>query len=84
MNNQDLRTILINIQDHLSDNDRKRLGFFFSKDNALRPLESLIDPDKISEEQMTYLMKIFDENQCVEAVKLLKGNLFYSIYLSQI
>jgi len=87
MNNHDLRAILIKIQDQLSDDDRKRLCSFLSQDDssldgALHPIDSLIDPDKINKQNITDLIEILEKIQCVEGVKLLKGNFFYSIYLS--
>ncbi len=74
MNNRDFRTILSRIQDHLTENDRLRLNFILGRDDFV---QSLNDPDKISEKDTNYLIKLFEEIHCDEAVKLLKGNLSF-------
>ncbi len=85
MNNHHLRAIILKLQDRLSDNDRKRLHFFLGNDvprrirddqslsGTLSLMESLFDQDKINEQDFTFLINAFDEIQCTDAVKLLKG-----------
>jgi hypothetical protein len=89
MNTRRLRAILLNLQDRLSDNDRKRLHFFLGNDvprrirddpslsGTLCLMESLFDQDKINDEDFTFLINAFDEIQCLDAVNLLRGNYFY-------
>jgi hypothetical protein len=36
-------------------------------------MESLIDQDKINEQDFTFLINAFDEIQCIDAAKLLRG-----------
>jgi hypothetical protein len=91
MNTRRLRAILLNLQDRLSDNDRKRLHFFLGNDvprrirddpslsGTLCLMESLFDQDKINDEDFTFLINAFDEIQCLDAVNLLRGNSFYQI-----
>ena len=95
MDSHHLRAILLKLQDRLSDDDRKRLHFFLGNDvprrirddpslgGTLSLMESLFDQDKINEHDFTFLINAFDEIQCLDAVKLLKGNFFYSIYVLQ-
>jgi len=89
MNTRRLRAILLNLQDRLSDNDRKRLHFFLGNDvprrirddpslsGTLCLMESLFDQDKINDEDFTFLIHAFDEIQCLDAVKLLRGNFLF-------
>jgi hypothetical protein len=91
--NHHLRAILLKLQDRLSDDDRKRFHFFLGDDvprrirddpslgGTLSVLEFLFDQDKINEQDFTYLINAFDEIQCIDAVKLLRGNFFYLIHL---
>jgi hypothetical protein len=91
MNNHQLRAIILSLQDRLSDNDRKRLHFFLGNDvprrirddptlgGTLSLMEALFDQDKINEKDFTFLINAFDEIQCIDAVKLLKGKLISSI-----
>jgi hypothetical protein len=84
-----LRVILLKLQDRLSDDDRKRLHFFIGNDvprrirddpslgGTLSLLESLFDQDKINEQELMFVINAFDEIQCIDAVKLLRGNFFY-------
>ena len=81
-----LRAIILKLQDCLSDNDRQRLHFFLGKDvprrirddpslgGTLSLMESLFDQDKINEQDFTFLINAFDEIQCIDAVKLLRGD----------
>jgi hypothetical protein len=85
MDTHQFRAILLKLQDRLSDNDRKRLHFFFGNDvprrirddpslgGTLSLMESLFDQDKINEQDFTFLIKAFDEIQCRDAVKVLRG-----------
>ena len=80
-----LRAILLKLQDRLSNDDRKRLHFYLGHDvprrirddpslgGTLSLMESLFDQDKINEKDFTFLIDAFDEIQCLDAVKLLKG-----------
>jgi hypothetical protein len=43
--------------------------------------ESLFDQDKINEEDFTFLINAFDEIQCLDAVKLLRGNCCFRIHV---
>jgi hypothetical protein len=94
-NHHHLRSIILKLQDRLSDNDRKRLHFFLANDvprrirddptltGTLNLMESLFDQDKISEQDFTFLIDAFRGIQCVDAVKLLRGTLLFSIYMQK-
>ena len=85
MDHLHLRAIILKLQDRLSDDDRRRLHFFLGNDvprrirddpslaGTLCLMESLFDQDKINEQDFTFLINAFDEIQCIDAVKLLKG-----------
>ncbi|CAF2052185.1 unnamed protein product [Rotaria magnacalcarata] len=85
MNAHRLRAILLKLQDRLTDDDRKRLHFFFGNDvprrirddpslgGTLSLMEFLFDQDKINEEDFTFLINAFEAIQCVDAAKLLRG-----------
>jgi len=82
MNNHNLREILMKIQDRLSENDRKKLCFLLPQDEA--SLDGSISPihsEHTNEQNINYLIEVFEAIQCDEAVKLLKGNFFFSIYI---
>ena len=93
MDTHHLRAIILKLQDRLSDDDRKRLHFFLGNDvprrirddpslgGTLSLMESLFDQDKINEQDFTFLINALDEIQCIDAVKLLRGNFLCSIYL---
>ncbi|UJR17811.1 hypothetical protein I4U23_004710 [Adineta vaga] len=82
MDNLRLRAILLNLQDRLSNDDRKRLHFYFGNDiprrirddpslgGTLNLMDSLFDQDKINDEDFTYLINAFDQIRCLDAVKL--------------
>jgi hypothetical protein len=72
MNNHDLRTILSRIHDRLSENDRRRLNFILGQDDSIQSQS----PDD-SDNNMNYLIKLFEEIHCDEGVKLLKGNISF-------
>ena len=62
MNSCDIHTVLTRIRDHLDENDRLRLNFVLG------------DLNQISKEDVNELIKSFEEINCDEAVRLLKGN----------
>lgn len=84
-NHHHLRKIIIKLQDRLSDSDRHRLHFAVGDDvprrirdnltlsGTLSLMESLIDQDKISEQDFTFLIDTFNDIGCFDAVKLLGG-----------
>jgi hypothetical protein len=90
MDNRHLRSIILKLQDCLSDNDRQNLHFFLANDvprriiddpsmtGTLNLMQSLFDQEKISEENFTFLIDVFREIKCVRAVKLLKGKFLFS------
>lgn len=80
-----LRSIILNIQDRLSDDDRRRLHFYIG-DNVPRRIQedssffgtlcliqTLFERDKINEEDFTFLINAFEAIKCTDAAKLLKG-----------
>ena len=85
MDNQQLRGILVKLETRLSDDDRERLHFFLGNDvprkirddsslrGTLRLMDSLFDQDKINEQDFTFLIRAFEQIQCIDAVSLLKG-----------
>ena len=93
MDNHHLRSIILKLQDRLSDNDRQRLHFFLGDDvprrirdnptlnGTLNLMESLFDQDKINERDFTFLIDAFKEIQCIDAVKLLRGIFLFLIYI---
>jgi hypothetical protein len=94
MDHRRLRAIILKLQDRLSNDDRQRLHFFLGDDvprrirddptlgGTLGLMESLFDQDKINERDFTFLINAFDEIQCIDAVKLLRGILIFSIHMS--
>jgi hypothetical protein len=88
MDSHRLRAIILRLQDRLSNDDRKRLHFYLGNDvprrirddpslsGTLSLMDSLFDQDKINEKDFTFLINAFDEIQCIDAVKLLRGNFF--------
>jgi len=82
----DLRAFILKLETRLGYDDRVQLHFFvgnhvprsiredLSLAGTLRLMESLIDQDKISEEDFTFLINAFDKIQCTDAAKLLRGN----------
>jgi hypothetical protein len=81
-----LRGIILKLQNRLSDDDRVRLHFFLgdyiprsirddlSLRGTLKVMDSLIDQDKINEQDFTFLINAFDQIQCINAAKLLRGS----------
>ncbi|CAF1537025.1 unnamed protein product [Adineta ricciae] len=84
MDNIRLRSIILKLQDRLSNDDRKRLHFYLGNDvprrirddptlgGTLNLMDSLFDQDIINEKDFTYLIRAFDDIHCFDAVKLLK------------
>ncbi|CAF0798031.1 unnamed protein product [Adineta ricciae] len=82
-----LRAIILNLQDRLSNDDRKRLHFYLGNDvprrirddptlgGTLNLMDSLFDQDKINEHDFSYLIEVFDQIRCFDAAKLLKEHL---------
>ncbi|CAF1442422.1 unnamed protein product [Didymodactylos carnosus] len=80
-----LRGILLKVQDLLSDSDRQKLHFLFGtviprrlRDDSkihgtIQLLEILFDKSLISEQDLTHLIKAFEEIGCMEAADQLKG-----------
>lgn len=81
----DFRALLVKIQDRLSNDDRHRLHFLvgdiiprMQRENVtlagtLTLLESLFDRAVINEDYLDFLIRIFTEIQCYDAVKRLQG-----------
>jgi len=94
MGNRHLRSILLNLQYRLSDNDRERLHFYLKNDvprqvgddstlsGTLKLMQSLFDQDKINEKDFTLLIDAFKQIQCFDAVHLLNG--FFYFFLNSI
>ena len=90
MDTRRLRGTLLRLQDRLSAENRHRLHFFLGDDvprrirddstltGTLSLMESLFDQDKISENDFTLLIDAFDEIQCHDAAKLLRGSFFFA------
>ncbi|CAF0711831.1 unnamed protein product [Adineta steineri] len=83
MANIRLRSIIIKLQDCLSNDDRERLHFLLGDDvprrlqdnttlsGTLSIMQSLFDRNKISEQDFTFLINVFEEIPCPHAVNLL-------------
>ena len=81
----DFRALLLNIQDRLSSDDRRRLNFiigdtiprYLREDTTLggtlNVLESLIDQAVIGEDYLEFLIRIFRTIRCNDAAKRLEG-----------
>ncbi|CAF1217876.1 unnamed protein product [Adineta steineri] len=65
MDNHHLRAIILELQDRLSNDDRKRLHFYLDNDpplsGTLSLMDSLFDQDKVNEKDFTFLINAFDE-----------------------
>jgi hypothetical protein len=94
MNNHRLRSIILKLEDRLSEDDRTRLHFLLREDvprrftedlslsGTLNLLESLITQDIINENNLDFLIDAFYTIRCFDAVKLLKGtSLLSNIYI---
>ena len=89
MDNVRLRAIILNLQDRLSNDDRKRLHFYLGNDvprrirddptlgGTLNLMDSLFDQDKINDEDFSYLIEAFDQIRCFDAARQLKGQLIF-------
>jgi hypothetical protein len=89
MDDHRLRSILLNLQYRLSDNDRERLHFYLKNDvprqvgddstlsGTLKLMQSLFDQEKISENDFTLLIDVLKQIRCFDAAKLLKGLFFF-------
>ncbi|CAF1093240.1 unnamed protein product [Adineta ricciae] len=87
MDNLRLRGILLNLQDRLSDDDRKRLHFFLADDvprrirddqslgGTLSLLESLFDQEKILPTDVTLLIRAFEQIGCFDAARCLRAHM---------
>lgn len=87
-NQKNLRVLLLKLQDRLTDDDRRRLHFFFGDDvprrirddpslgGTLSLLESLFEQDKINEKDFSSLIRAFDEIKCYEAANLLRSKIY--------
>jgi hypothetical protein len=85
MDNHHLRSILLNLQRRLSDNDQERLHLYLKNDvsrpirdnstlsGTLKFIQSLFDQDKIKEKDFILLIDAFKQIRCFDAVHLLKG-----------
>ncbi|UJR29627.1 hypothetical protein I4U23_017175 [Adineta vaga] len=83
MDTQRLRVILLDIQDHLSNEDRSRLHFYLggvvprrfrddpSLTGTLNIMERLIEERRISEKDLTFLIDAFDQIHSFFVTKLL-------------
>ena len=89
MDNHHLRGLILKLEYRLSDHDRIRLHFFLGDDvprrirddpslaGTLNLMQSLFDQDIINEQDFTFLIKAFDEIQCLDAAQLLRGIIFF-------
>ncbi|CAF1506583.1 unnamed protein product [Adineta ricciae] len=78
------RQVIIEVLDHLSSVERKKLSFLLHDDierricddptigGALDSIQQLVDRGKISEEDFSYLIDAFQRIKCYQAVKSLK------------
>jgi hypothetical protein len=92
MDSHRFRAIILDLQDRLSDDDRKRLHFYLGGDvprrirddpslnGTLNLMESLFDQNKISEQDFTFLINALDGIHCINAVKLLRGNFCFDFF----
>lgn len=91
-----LRSLLIKLQDSLSDSDRCRLHFLFgnviprklrddpSINGTLHVIESLFDRGLIDDQDFSYLIQAFREIHRPDIAKRLKGLFFYQFRLTSI
>jgi hypothetical protein len=90
MDNPRLCSIVLNLQQRLSDNDRERLDLYLKNDipksvgddstlgGTLKLIQSFFDQDKINEKDFTLLIDGFKQIRCFDAVHLLEGFFFIS------
>ncbi|CAF0823225.1 unnamed protein product [Adineta ricciae] len=84
MDDSTVRSLLLKLQDRLSDRDRECLHFYlgstvprrvrddFSLSGNLRLMESLFEQNKISGNSVSFLIQALKEIKCYDAVNLLK------------
>jgi hypothetical protein len=85
MDNHHLCSILLNLQDRLTNDDRKRLDLYLKNDvpkpigedltlnGILKLIQSFFDQDNINEKDFTLLIDAFKQIRCFDAVNLLEG-----------
>ena len=93
MNKHRLRSVLLKLDARLTEDDRQRFHFFMgnnvprrirddkSLNGTLSLLESLFDRDIINERDFTFLIDAFEEIECFDAAKLLRGFFFSFPYI---
>ncbi|CAF1416487.1 unnamed protein product [Adineta ricciae] len=79
-----LRSVLLKLENRLSNGDRQRFHFFLGDDvprrvrddatlhGTLAVIDCLFDQDKINERDFTYLIDAFEEIECFNAAHLLR------------
>jgi hypothetical protein len=89
MDSPRLRSILLNLQQRIGDNDRERLDLYLKNGvpkpveddstlgETLKRMQSLFDQDKINTKDFTSLIDAFKQIRCFDAAKLLEGYSFY-------
>ncbi len=94
MDNPRLCSIVSNLQQRLSDNDRERLDLYLKNDvpkpvgddstlsGTLKLIQSLFDQDEIKEKDFTLLINGFKQIRCFDAVKLLEGFILFLNFIS--
>ena len=83
--NTNLRSVIVKIQDRLSDDDRARLHFYIGdkvpraiRDNmtlcgTLCLIQCLFERNYVNEDDLSMLINAFETINCIDAVKMLKG-----------
>ena len=92
MGSHDLRSIILRLEDRLSEDDRTRLHFFLRDDvsrryiddltlgGILNLIDSLITQDIIDENNVRFLIDALNRIQCFDAVTILKSRSPPSLY----
>ena len=62
---------------YLKNDVPRRIGDDKPLNGTLNLMESLFDQDKINEHDFTFLINAFTQIQCFDAVKILKGIIFF-------
>ena len=87
-----LRSVILKLDNRLSNEDRQRFHFFLGDDvprrvrddatlhGTLAVIDCLFDQDKINERDFTYLIDAFEEIECFNAAHLLRGRTFTCYY----
>ncbi len=85
MNNSHLSSILVDLQDRLSDNDRQRFDIYLKNNvsqsieaesilnGILKLIQSLLHQNKINEKDFHLLIDGFKQMQCFDAAHRLTG-----------